>query len=125
MASWGCSAMAWRPTLNTRAPCGMPSSVNSLRENSPASTSLRDSSAPFTSAMRRWLMPFCMASGSDGNRWPPDLICERFKVLRDGCEMELVARTGEASQSHALEAMVNLQVGKTHFHFFALIARLL
>jgi hypothetical protein len=39
--------------------------------------------------------------------------------------MELVARPGEASQSHALKTMVNLQVGKTHLHFFALISRLL
>jgi hypothetical protein len=62
--------------------------------------------------------------GRQGWQWPPDLICERFEVLRDGREMELVARPGEASQSHALKTMVNLQVGKTHLHFFALISRL-
>jgi hypothetical protein len=38
--------------------------------------------------------------------------------------MELVARTGEAAQTHALEAVVNLQVGKTHLNFLALVVRL-
>ena len=60
-----------------------------------------------------------------GPRRPPGLICKRLEVLRDGREDELVARAGEASQSHALEAMLDLQVGKAHLHFLALIARLL
>jgi len=43
--------------------------------------------------------------------------------LDDGGEVELVASTAEATQAHALEAMLNLQVGKAHLHFLALIAR--
>jgi hypothetical protein len=33
-----------------------------------------------------------------------------FEVLYDGCEMELIARAGEAPQAHALETMMGLQV---------------
>ena len=47
----------------------------------------------------------------------------RLEVLHDGREVELVARAGEAAQTHALEAMVGLQVGKAHLDFLALIAR--
>jgi hypothetical protein len=43
--------------------------------------------------------------------------------LDDGGEVELVASTAEATQAHPLEAMLNLQVGKAHLHFLALIAR--
>jgi hypothetical protein len=52
------------------------------------------------------------------------VICDGLEVLHDGREMELVARTGEAAQTHALEAVVNLQVGKTHLNFLALVVRL-
>jgi hypothetical protein len=38
--------------------------------------------------------------------------------------VELVARAGEPSQTHALKAMVNLQVREAHLYFLALIARL-
>ena len=34
------------------------------------------------------------------------LICERLKILRDGCEDELVMGAGQAPQSHAPKAMV-------------------
>jgi hypothetical protein len=37
--------------------------------------------------------------------------------------MELVAGAGEAAKAHALEAMLDLQVCKTHFYFLARIAR--
>jgi hypothetical protein len=50
------------------------------------------------------------------------LTCERLKILRDGCEDELVMGAGQAPQSHALEAMMDLQVGKAHLYFLALIA---
>ena len=50
------------------------------------------------------------------------MICERLKILRDGCEDELVMGAGQAPQSHALKAMLNLQVGKAHLYFLALIA---
>jgi len=53
------------------------------------------------------------------------LICERLEILRDGREDELVAGAGEASQSHALEAVLDLQVSNAHLYFLALIARLL
>jgi hypothetical protein len=43
--------------------------------------------------------------------------------LDDGCEVELVARSGKAPQTHALEAMMDLQVRKAHLDFLALIAR--
>jgi len=42
--------------------------------------------------------------------------------LYDGGEVELIAGAGEAAQAHALEAMMDLQVRKTHFSFLALIA---
>jgi hypothetical protein len=35
--------------------------------------------------------------------------------------VELVARAGKPSQTHALKAMVNLQVRKAHLPFLALI----
>jgi hypothetical protein len=61
--------------------------------------------------------------GRWGRRRPPDSIGEGLE--RDCREVELVARAGETSQSHAFEAMVDLQVGKAHRDFLALIARLL
>ena len=49
---------------------------------------------------------------------------ERLEVLHDGCEVELVARAGETPQPHALEAMMGLEVRKSHLDLLALIARL-
>src|ERR1700722_6639716 len=40
-----------------------------------------------------------------------------------GGEKELIAGAGKTSQPHALEAVVNLQVGKAHLDAFALVAR--
>ena len=53
------------------------------------------------------------------------MVCHRFEVLHDGGEMELIACTGEPSQSHSLEAVMGLQVRKAHLDLFALIARFL
>ena len=47
--------------------------------------------------------------------------CHRLKVLDDSCEMELVAGTREASQPHALEAVMGFQVRKAHLDTFPLI----
>jgi hypothetical protein len=43
-------------------------------------------------------------------RWPPDVVCECLKILHDGRKVELVAGAGETPKTHALEAMVDLQV---------------
>ena len=43
---------------------------------------------------------------------PPDVLCQRLQVLHNGCEVELVARTGEPPQAHAFEAMMGLEVRK-------------
>jgi hypothetical protein len=55
-------------------------------------------------------------------RRSPVVVCERFEVLHDGREMELVACAGEASQAHAFEAVVGLQVREAHFDSLPLIA---
>ena len=54
----------------------------------------------------------------------PGVVCERLEILHDGREVELVARAGEPSQTHALKAMVNLQVREAHLYFLTLMARL-
>ena len=53
---------------------------------------------------------------------PPEMLCHRLQVLHDGCEVELVARTGEPPQAHALESMVGLQVREAHLDLLALVA---
>src|SRR6202049_5177600 len=58
-------------------------------------------------------------------RWPPDAHRKRLEVLHDCGEVELVAGAREASQPHALEAMMRLEVRKPHLHFLPLIPRLL
>ena len=47
----------------------------------------------------------------------------RFKILDRGCELELITRTCEPSQSHPFEAMMDLEVRKPHLDLLALIAR--
>ena len=47
----------------------------------------------------------------------------RLEVLHDSSEMKLVAGAGETAQAHTLEAMLDLQVRKTHLYFFARSAR--
>jgi hypothetical protein len=39
---------------------------------------------------------------------------ERLQVLHDSSEVELVARTTEASQAHALKAMMGLEMREAH-----------
>ena len=51
------------------------------------------------------------------------MVCERFEILRDGREMELVSCAGEAAQTHAFEAVVGLQMREAHFHSLPLMAR--
>jgi len=53
------------------------------------------------------------------------VVGQRFEVLHDGGEMELVARAGEAAQPHSLEAVMSLQVCKANLNLFALVARFL
>jgi hypothetical protein len=53
---------------------------------------------------------------------PPDVFCEGFQVLHDGGEVEFVARTREAPQAHALEAVVGLEVRKAHLDLLTLVA---
>ena len=61
-------------------------------------------------------------SGGFAGWWTPEVVCERLEVLGDVRKMELVARAGEPPQPHALEAMVDLEVGKPHLHFLARVA---
>ena len=48
---------------------------------------------------------------------------EGLEVLRGGDEMAFVSCTGDASQTHTLEAMVGLEMRKAHLNLLALIAR--
>jgi hypothetical protein len=54
-------------------------------------------------------------------RRPPDVVCECLEILHDGRKVELVAGAGETPKTHALEAMVDLEVCEAHLHFLALI----
>lgn len=49
------------------------------------------------------------------------MVRQRLEVLHDGGEVELIARTGEAAQAHALETVMDLQVRKAHFDLLALV----
>jgi hypothetical protein len=40
------------------------------------------------------------------------VVRERLEILHGGRKVELVARAGEASQTHALETVVGLEMGK-------------
>jgi hypothetical protein len=53
------------------------------------------------------------------------MACQRFEVLHDGAEVELVARAGGAAQAHAFETMMSLQVRKAHLDLVTLIAEFL
>src|SRR5262249_59418767 len=48
-----------------------------------------------------------------------------LEVLHDCRKVELVVRSGEASQAQAFKAMVSLEVSKSHLDPFPLIAGLL
>jgi hypothetical protein len=57
-------------------------------------------------------------------RWrPPDTDRKRLEVLYDRGEVELVTGAREASQSHALEAMMRLEMREPHLNLLALVAR--
>ena len=47
-----------------------------------------------------------------------------LEVLHCSGENELIASAGKTAQSHTLEAVVNLQVGKAHLDAFTLVAGL-
>ena len=53
------------------------------------------------------------------------MVRERFEILHDRRKVELIAGAGETSQSHALEAMMGLQVRKTHLDLLAVVSRFL
>ena len=55
-------------------------------------------------------------------RRPPDSVGEGLEVLHDSGEVELVARAGETSETHALETVVGLEMGKAHLNPFSFIA---
>jgi len=59
-----------------------------------------------------------------GGWWPDDSQRQRLEVLHNGGEQELIACARKTAQPHALEPVVNLQVGKAHLDAFALVARL-
>jgi hypothetical protein len=42
------------------------------------------------------------------------MVGKGLQVLHDSCEVELVARAGEAPEAQALKAMMGLQVRKSH-----------
>ena len=50
------------------------------------------------------------------------MIGEGLEVLHDSGEMELVARAAETSETHALKAMMGLEVCKAHLDPFSLSA---
>ena len=52
------------------------------------------------------------------------MVRQRFEVLHDGGEMELVTCAGKTSQAHSLEAVMGLQVREAHLDALSLIARL-
>jgi len=52
------------------------------------------------------------------------VVCERLEILHDGRKVELVTGAGETPKTHALEAMVDLEVCEAHLHLLALIPRL-
>jgi len=56
------------------------------------------------------------------SRWTKLSQRHGLEVLHDGSDVELVASTCETPEPEALEAVMGLQVGKTHLHHLALIA---
>lgn len=48
---------------------------------------------------------------------------ERFQVLHDCGEVELIAGARETAKAHALEAVVGLEVGEPHLDPLSLISR--
>ena len=50
------------------------------------------------------------------------MVGEGLEVLDDSREVELVARAGQASEAHAIEAMMGLEVSKPHLDLLSLVA---
>ena len=124
-----------RPTFQV-ATLTLPSWVDSVEKGSDVLgfgsllEHLRDSIGLFTYSFGCGVPPLMRRghhnpSCKTGHRFvrsrPPDVLCQRLQVLRNGCEVELVARTGESSQAHAFEPMVGLQVRKAHLNLLALV----
>src|SRR5262245_3715669 len=67
----------------------------------------------------------CSGNARSWHIWrrPPDAHRECFEVLHDCGEVELVTGSRDASQPHALEAMMRLEVREPHLNLLALIAR--
>ena len=57
-------------------------------------------------------------------RWSEQAQGHGLEILNDGGEMELVARAGKATQSHAFESVMRLQMRKAHLDPLPFIARL-
>src|SRR5688572_19863277 len=75
----------------------------------------------------RWTPPPDAYAANAGlrSRWRPEgSECQRFEVLHDGGEMELIACPGETTEPHAFKAVMNLQVSKAHLDALAFVARL-
>ena len=51
------------------------------------------------------------------------MVRERFEILHDCRKVEFITGAEETSQSHALEAMMGLQVRKTHLDLLAIVSR--
>src|SRR5262245_29211665 len=62
------------------------------------------------------------ACDRDVQQRSPDIVGEYLQALHDGDKVEFVACARKTPQSHALETMVRLQVGKTHLDLLALVA---
>ena len=58
-------------------------------------------------------------------RQVPNAVGECLEVLHDGREMEFITRAGETSETHALETVMGLEVGKAHLDSLPLVARFL
>jgi hypothetical protein len=68
------------------------------------------------------LDPIC---GSRERRWygrrPDSSECHGFEILHDCCQVEFVSGTGETSEPHSFESVVDLQVSEAHLHTFAFV----
>jgi hypothetical protein len=55
----------------------------------------------------------CRGRANRVRRWSPSMVRKGLEVLHNCSEVELVACTGDAPQTHPLEAVMGLQVRKT------------
>ena len=61
------------------------------------------------------------SSGLHSWWWPCQSRRHGFAVLDDSGEVELIAGTGEVSQSHAFKALMGLEMGELHLDLLAII----